>query len=301
MNDLIESSSARPASAATPSLGMPNLMSAPGVCRGALAHWRQLQAAMQALQHATGAGSKLPRDFFHHCPSGSAEALRAALAIDASYLLHATPPADFYARFTWLALRVYQSARSFSVTLDHLPDLVADLGQRDPAAGGTLVQQMLVGPTGLANHARTLAGLAAAFATDLHTIEAQFGCDLAQAQAALPAALTAAPAGTADLEYAMGTHARLGSQQAGPSDAGASIAAATVTVLAVIGNMAAALGQLAAAWHATLAQLEAVAALPAAQLGAPGYLQQELHAAAASKDWGAFADIIRQFIQPACG
>ncbi|MES2317587.1 MAG: hypothetical protein V4631_08845 [Pseudomonadota bacterium] len=285
------------------SLGIPRQMSLPGVCRGALAHWRQLHAAMEELRHAPADVQNLPPEFFYRCQIGGADALRAALAIDPGYLQQATPPADLYARFTGLALRVYQSARVFSATLDNVPDLVAKLARGDAAMGADFVQQMLIGPTGLSRHACSLSDTAAAFATDLHAIVAYFGCDLAGAKAALQASVNSAAADDdkAGIEHAMGTHARMCSHPGQQADANARIAAARVTALAVISNMTAAVESLAGAWDATGAQIDAVAALPMAQLGSLEFLNHELHLAAASKEWGDFAGVIRQFVQPGCG
>ena len=302
MSELTGSTSSQHAFTPKLSLGMPRQMSVPGICRGALAHWRQLDAALEELRHAPAATLNMPRDFFHTCQIGGADALRAALAIDPGYLQQDRPPADLYARFTWLALRVYQSARVFNVTLHNVPNLVATLAKGDTAMGGDFVQQMLIGPTGLNRHASALSDLATAFAADLHAIEAHFGCDLAAAQAALPASAgwAAADDEKTGIEHAMGTYARMCSQGAPRDDANERIAAAKVTALAVIGNMTAAVESLAGAWQATRAQIEAVAAMPMAQLGSLDYLNHELHLAAASEEWGDFAGVIRQFIQPGC-
>ena len=289
----------------TVGLGLPRTMNVPGICRGALSHWHQLEAAMADLGSDPATMASMPPGFFDPGQLGGTSALHAALAIDAGLLHRAAAPAAVQAQFVWLTGQVYQTARLVQVSLRNMAALVAAPipAPRDSRAAGEFIREALVGPTGLQQHAARLSANAAAFAARLQGMVAHFGCDLAGAQAALAdAAATPAAAGhdhARSIEHAMGSHARLLASEQGEQAMAASrrLAAARVSALAVLTNMLAAADTLATAAQDLVDQLEETAALPTSDLARPAYLDDHLHLNAASDEWREFADVVQQYLQ----
>lgn len=287
------------------SLRMPAEMSVPGICRGALTQWPQLQAAVGELNLDPSFCLVFANS--HGSPQaqlvGSPAQLQAALAIDPGYLLRPTPPSDLYAWFVWITLRVYQGARTYNLTLQHLPDLFKAAPGTTPADCGEWVKEVLSGPTGLLARARDISDQAGAFARHLHSI----GTDLtaarsehAQALQSMVSTTTAEDTqptwGHAGAMYAY-SQAQLTVHDAQLPLAHLKLTAAKVTVLSVIDNMTKAMDMLTKSWQRMAAQCEAVAAQQATDLGKLDALRNDLHLDVATTEWAEFASVIQAFIQ----
>jgi len=299
MNDETDSASPRsPAPASSLSFRMPRQMALPGICRGALTYWPQMLAALAELRQDPAFRLAFP-------PAnliGSPAQLRAALATDSAWLLRSTPPADLYAWFVWLTLRVHQAARTFHLTLLHLPDLFKSMPPASPASSGALVGEALIGSTGVIQLAGNLKGLSNIFAQHLHKL----GGDLTSAQADYDAAAAALPEQIpgqrkrgAEISDSMLAYSRAcaTTHHAQQHHSQFKTSAAKVTALAVIANMTSATQSASVAWQSTMTQFEAIAACEAARLGDEDFLRNELQLETAANEWGAFAGVIQKFIQ----
>ncbi|RON53965.1 hypothetical protein [Pseudomonas frederiksbergensis] len=280
------------------SLRMPAEMSVPGICRGALTPWPQLQAALREL--SLDPSFRLAFANSHGSPQaqliGSPAALQAALAIDPGYLLRPAPPADLYAWFVWVTLRVYQGARTFNLTLQHLPDLFKAAPGTTPADCGAWVKEVLAGPAGLIARARDISREAGTFARHLHSIDG----DLEAARSEHTLALQSlAPPAEARHAASMNAYsqAQCSAAESQTPLAHLKLTAAKVTVLSVIENMTKAMDTLTRSWQAMAAQAEAVAARPATDLGNPDFLRSELQLDVATGEWAEFACVIQAFVQ----
>ena len=287
------------------SLRMPAEMAVPGICRGALTQWPQLQAALLELNldpsfrlvFSNNHGS--PQAQLVGCPAQ----LQAALAIDPGYLLRSTPPTDLYAWFVWITLRVYQGARTFNLTLQHLPDLFKAPPGTTQADCGEWVKEVLAGPAGLIARARDISREAGTFARHLHSIDADLTAarsEHAQALQSMVPTTTAEDAqptwGDAESMYAYG-QAQLTAHESQVPLAHLKLTAAKVTVLSVIDNMTKAMDMLTKSWQRMAAQCEAVAAQQATDLGSLDSLRNDLHLDVTTTEWAEFASVIQAFIQ----
>lgn len=250
-------------SASPVGLRMCKQMSVPGVCRGALTCWPQLQAAIAQLNQTDPSRPALPtlRGVPSAAQVGGPKQLCSALAIAPGLLQAATPPTDLYGRFAWLTLRVYEGARTIQATLQELPALV-DSTAGNRAEGGALVKEALTGAGGLSQRARTISMFADSFAAQLHTFTDSVNALNGQA----------------------------GSSAAAAQDA-------EKTVLSVVGNMTLAVETLSTAWQTTMTQFDTVANGDPRQLGNVDYLQTNLQVDPAAQEWGSFAEIIQSFTQ----
>lgn len=289
-----------PARTSSLTFRMPREMALPGICRGALTYWPQLQAALAELRQDPVLHLAFPQENL----VGSPVQLLAALGTDPGSLLRSSPPADLYARFVWLALRVHQSAQTFHLTLLHLPDLFKAGKPDEPAAIGTLVKELLMGPTSLIQRAGDLSELAAVFAQHLREIEGDLESAPAahKTAAAAPAEETPNPAreepGT-EMANSMLAYRRActATRHANDDRVRFKTSAAKVTASAVISNMASAIESLSEAWQATATQFETIAACEPAQLENEDFLRNELQLETAAREWGDFARVTQKFIQ----
>jgi hypothetical protein len=287
------------------SLRMPGEMAVPGICRGALTQWPQLQAALQELsldpafrlEFANSRGSSQTQ------PIGSPAQLQAALTIDPGYLLRPAPPTDLYTWFVWVTLRVYQGARTFNLTLQHLPDLFKAPPGTTPADCGEWVKEVLAGPAGLIARARDISHQAGTFARHLHSIDSDLTA--ARSEHALAVQSLLPPATTEDSQPTRGhatsmyaySHAQLTAHESQLPLAHFKLTAAKVTVLSVIDNMTKAIDMLTKSWQSMAAQCEAVAARQGTDLGNLDFLRNELQLDVATNEWAEFASVIQAFIQ----
>ncbi|MEO6679415.1 MAG: hypothetical protein ABIO21_18875 [Pseudomonas sp.] len=280
------------------SLRMPAEMSVPGICRGALTQWPQLQAALRELN--LDPSFHLAFTNSHGSPQaqliGGPAQLQSALAIDPGYLLRPTPPTDLYARFVWITLRVYQGARTFNLTLQHLPDLFEAAPGTTPADCGEWAKEVLAGPAGLIARARDISREAGAFARQLHSIDSDL--TTAQSEHTLALQSLAAPAETqhAASMSAYG-QAQWTAHESRRPLAHLKLTAAKVTVLSIIENMTKAIDTLTKSWQGMAAQVETVAARHATDLGNLDFLRNELQLDVATREWAEFACVIQAFIQ----
>jgi hypothetical protein len=289
-----------PARASSLTFRMPREMALPGICRGALTYWPQLKAALAELRQDPAFHLAVPQDNL----VGSPAQILAALATDPGSLLRSTPPADLYAWFLWLTLRVHQAAQAFHLTLRGLPDLFKPAQPADPVAEGALVKEVLMGPTSLIQRAANLTELSNIFAQHLREIEGALKSTQAtqETAAAALAEETNGPgpdkpeAGIANLMLAY-SRACTATSHADDDRARLRGSAAKVTASAVISNMASAVESLSGAWQATATQFEAIAAVEPAQLGNEDFLRNELELETAAREWGIFAGVTRKFIQ----
>jgi hypothetical protein len=287
------------------SLRMPSEMAVPGICRGALTQWPQLQAALQELNldpafrlvFANSHGSSQAQ------PIGSPALLQTALTIDPGYLLRPTPPSDLYAWFVWVTLRTYQGARTFNLTLQHLPDLFKATPGTTPADCGEWVKEVLVGPAGLIARARDISHQAGAFARHLHSIDSDLTAARSEHAQALQSVVpttttedTQPTRGHAGSMYAY-SQAQLTVHESQLPLAHLKLTAAKVTVLSVIDNMTKAMDMLTKSWQSMAAQCEAVAARQATDLGNLDSLRNDLYLDVATTEWAEFASVIQAFIQ----
>ena len=248
-------------SASPVGLRMCKQMNVPGVCRGALTYWPQLQAAIAQLNQVGPSRPAIPtlRGVPNAAQVGGPEQLCSALAIAPGLLQAETPPTDLYGRFAWLTLRVYEGARTIQATLQELPAL-ADSAAGNRTAGGALVKEVLTGTGGLSQRARTIKEFADLFATQLHAFT-----DAVKA---------------------------LNGQAGSSADAAQS---AENKVLSVVGNMTLAVETLSTAWQTTMTQFDTVANIDARELGNVDYLHTNLQIEPAAQEWGTFAGIIQRF------
>lgn len=279
-------------------LRMCKQMNVPEVCRGALTHWPQLISAIRELNRSDPL--LLVRADIDAARLGGPEQLTGALAIDPSFLHRPAEPADIYARFTWLTLRVYEQARLVQHTLGSLPALLeAESGNR--AAAGALVREALSGPDGLAEEARILAARADEFALHLRGLGAAVE-RIEVREMAAGSTVESVPAFASiegNLSHGMGAYALARSTERGQQQwqAQQRLAAARLTVLSVIGNMALAVQSLSVAWQITAAQCEDVSKREPRELGNIDLLHTDLRSDQAAQEWRAFADTIRTFAE----
>ncbi|MET1077158.1 MAG: hypothetical protein ABWY06_03965 [Pseudomonas sp.] len=288
---------------AAPPLGlrMPKAMSVPGICRGALTQWPQLHAAIHELSLDPAS-----RPAFVGGPGatqaqrvGGPVQLQAALASDAGYLSRPTPPPDLYAWFVWLTLRVYQGARRFNLTLQHLPDLFQAAPGTTQADRGEWVKEVLAGTAGLLACAQGISLQASTFARHLHGIESDLGAARAAHQQAAEVFSQPSPVGDNQQPASINAHglARQLAQQTQYQLAHLQLSAARVTALSVLDNMTKATDTLVESWQRMVLQLETIAARPVAELGNLELLRNTFYLDEATPEWGAFAGVIQAFVQ----
>src|ERR1700739_4116528 len=161
---------------------LPPEMNAPGICRGALTKWPQLHAAIEMLGQDPNFRAQFASSFGSPQASliGSTTQLAALLAADPSCLLQPNPPADMYAWAVWLIMRVYQGARLFHLTLQHLPDIAKAAAQANPAAGEAIRDAL----AGIVSRARDISALANAFGQHLRAAGGNLSTAQAEHQAA---------------------------------------------------------------------------------------------------------------------
>ena len=279
-------------------LRMCKQMNVPEVCRGALTHWPQLMAAVRELNRNDPL--LVIRADIDAARLGGPEHLIGALAIDPSFLHRAARPADIYASFIWLTLRVYEQARIVQRTLGSLPALLdAESGNR--AAGGALIREALSGENGLIEGARVLAQRAGQFAEHLRGVSAVLE-RIAVQEAVTGNAAESVPAFASiegQLSHGMGAYAQARSSERERQQLQAQhrLEAARLTVLSIIDNMSLAAQSLAGAWHITATQFEEVSAREPRELGNIDLLHTDLQHEQASQEWRTFADTISTFVE----
>ncbi|HEX4629601.1 MAG TPA: hypothetical protein VH188_01425 [Chthoniobacterales bacterium] len=288
---------ARPGGSASSNLTLriPKEMAVPGICRGALTGWPQLLDAMNAVMEDPEFLTSFGQSFASGQPGGPQQLL-ASLGAGPEGLMKAAPPPDLYGRFVWLAVRVYQAARTFSVTLTHLPVIF----KGTPGQIGAVASEVLAGPGGLSTTAGNVAGWAADFLADFPNA----GADLDAAQQAHQAAAVALEKQTAaceekDVVGSIHAHAVATAAVAGMSSRldVFEASAGKVTAFAVLANMTMAVQSLALAWKVTKEQMETVAQSKREDLGQLSFFQERLGLEEATSEWGGFANTVKSYIQ----
>lgn len=297
--------SASTSGAAARSLGIPRHMTLTAVCRGALGEWPQLADAIPALLDEHAFLNLLARrdSGADRLSFGGPRQLLDTLAVQPAWLHMAAPPPDLYAWFLWLALRAHQAARTTALTLEYVPDMLAQAQSSGATEAGDLIRQMLAGQSGLVQTAAGVAALAQNFAAHLDAHGAGHLEAACEAHEAAALALNKASA-RAESKGMAGMIATRRSASANASAIRGQLeefeaSAAKVTVLAVIENLAMAVRALAAGWKNAEHQFAGVAECSPEQLGDLAYLSDQLGLAGAASEWNAFADAVQGFVKDA--